>query len=121
MSYTPPKQWSHGDQPDAAELNKYSDGLTYLNSMIGGSQLNPAVFYSQMEDGQLFYLVHKRRYLLYVSTGAIEDPAGVNASISLGNTQAINVYDLEQVAWLTPGKLYRVKGCSCCIEDASGV
>lgn len=120
MSYTPPKQWRHGDQPDGAEMQKYSDGLNFLNAILGGQQLNFAVPFSRMEDAQEYWLVHKRRYLIYRSTGKIHDPTGANEPISLSNPEEINIYDLDQIIWMTPGKLYRVVGCSVCMEDARG-
>ena len=120
MSYSTPKQWSHGDQPTAENMQKYSDSLNYLYAAIGSGQLNFAVPYSRMEDAQEFWLVHKRRYLIYKSTGKIYDPTGANNPISLSNPADINVYDLEQIVWMTPGKLYRVVGCSVCMEDDRG-
>jgi len=121
MSYATPKQWSHGDQPEAIDLQKYSDGLEYLYSALGdGGKLNFAVPYSQMEDAQEFWLTHKRRYLIYRSTGKIHDPTGANEPISLSNPSTFNSYDLEQIIWMTPGKLYKVVGCSVCFEDDTG-
>jgi hypothetical protein len=115
MSYTIPRQWSHGDAPTAADMQKYSDGLTFLNAII--RPLNFATPFSTMEEAQQTWLVHAKRYLIYASTGRIIDPAGIGADVDLSSDNDINTYDLDEIDWLTSGKLYQVNGCSCALED----
>lgn len=119
MAYTPPRQWAHGDQPAAADMQVYSDGLTYLQTAIGGAH-HFAAPYSQMPDTQTFYIVHSQRFLVYVSSGKLRDVTGTNEDISLGNSETINSLDLDTVDWLTYGDLYAVIGCSACMEDEVG-
>lgn len=115
MSYTPPRQWHHGDTPTAADMNIYSAGLTLLGALI--RSLNWATPYSTMDDTQQVWLVHSKRYLHYVSTGEIIDPAGVGEAVSLSSPNAVDTYDLDEITWLLPGKLYQIVGCSCAFED----
>ena len=122
MSYAAPKQWSHGDQPVATDMQKYSDGLNYLDGMFGATRYNHAYPYSLYEDTQDFWLVHQARYRVFASSGKIVDPAGVGEEVSLSTSDAVyGGYDLDSVLWLAYGKLYRVIGCSVCFEDGTGV
>lgn len=101
-------------------MQKYSDGLTYLNTAIGVAY-NWAVPYSQMPDTQTYYLIHSQQYLVYKSTGRIVDITGTNDDISLDDGDTYNSYDLDTIDWLAYGDLYRVVGCSVCMEDEVGV
>ena len=121
MAYQVPKQWSHGDQPTAADMQKYSDALNALNASFGSAFYNFATPYSLYDDTQEYYFVHARQYLIYTSTGTIEDPAGVEASVTLSSSGVFNSYDLDQVGWLTYGMLYQVIGCSVCLESDTGI
>ena len=121
MAYTAPPRWAHGDTVAHTAMQVYSDGLTAIKPMIGEVKRTWAVFASTFEDTQEIWLVHKRRWLIYKSTGAITDPNGVHDAVSLPDPDAINVYDLDTVDWLIPGARYQVIGCSVCFEDENGV
>jgi hypothetical protein len=124
MSYSTPKQWAHGDTVAAAELQKYSDGLDAIKPMIGEVTINWAVAASLYEDTQEFWLVHKKRWLLYKSTGVVRHPLDpvTYPDVDLGDSKTINAFDLDEgVDWLVPGALYKVVGCSVCMEDEQGI
>jgi hypothetical protein len=120
MAYVVPKQWSHGDQPATADTQKYSDSLAYLKTLFGDKAYNWATPYSLYPDTQDLWLVHSRRYLVYVSSGRIVDPAGVGEDVSLSTDSTFGSYDLDSISWMSYGKLYRVIGCSVCTEDDTG-
>lgn len=119
MAYQVPKQWSHGDEVCASELQKYSDSLNYLNSLTATSGRNYATPFSQFTDTQQFWFIHSRPLLIYVSTGVLSDPSGLNEDVTLSNEdgQYYNSYDLDTISWLNYGDLYKVVGCSVCMED----
>jgi hypothetical protein len=121
MAYAIPPQWSHGNQPTAVLMTKYADALNDLYTGIGTVGYNPATPYSQYVDTQEYTFAHSQQYLIYVSSGAIHDPTGVETDVSLGNSGDINSYDLDQVGWLTYGKAYYVIGCSACMESDVGI
>jgi len=124
MSYSTPKQWSHGDTVAAAEMQKYSDGLDAIRTMIGEECINHAQPYSQMPDTQTYFLIHKARWLLHVSTGEIQHPTDpvTYPAVSLGDRGGINAFDLDEgVDWLVAGMLYKVVGVSGCMEDVVGI
>ena len=119
MAYVVPKQWNHGDRINSvAELQAYSDGQVAINAALASFGLNFATPYSQYPDTQDFYLVHRKQFLVYVSTGVIKDLSGINSDISLSTGDGVfNSYDLDTVHWIFYGGLYRVIGCSVCMED----
>lgn len=121
MAYTAPKRWAHGDTVSAANMQIYSDGLTAIKPMIGETRRTWAVFASTWDEAQEFNIVHKRRWLIYKSTGQITDPNGVFDPVDLPDSDPINVYDLDTVDWLLPGMVYHVIGCSVCMEDENGI
>jgi hypothetical protein len=124
MAYSTPKQWSHGDTVPAAEMQKYSDGLDAIKPMIGETHYNWVILYSNMEDAQEFWLVHKKRWLIYKSTGVVRHASDTTTypDVSLSDTGGICAADLDQeVDWLVPGQLYSVIGCSVCYEDDEGI
>jgi hypothetical protein len=120
MAYAVPKQWAHGDQPAAADMQKYSDSLAYLKTLCGDTAHNWAIPYSLYADTQDFWLVHSRRYLVYVSAGRIVDPALIGEDVSLSAETTFGSHDLDSISWMYYGKLYRVIGCSVCTEDGIG-
>lgn len=121
MAYQVPKQWSHGDEVCASELQKYSDSLNYLNSITSTAGRNYATAFSQYDDTQEFWLVHSWPFLIYVSTGVLSDPSGLNEDISLSvGDGTFNSYDLDAIPWLNYGDLYKIVGCSVCMEDSRG-
>lgn len=121
MAYQVPKQWSHGDRVGAADMQKYSDGQDAINAGLAVFPYNFATPYSQYSDTQDFYLIHKKKFLIYISSGVINDPTGVNEDITLSNDNDVfNSYDIDTVPWIFYGGLYRVIGCSVCMEDEMG-
>lgn len=124
MSYSTPKTWTHGDTVPAAEMQKYSDGLDAIRSLFVEEKISWAIPQSMMDDTQLHYIVHKRRWLIYRSTGEIRHPTEPEtyAAISLSDSETINAVDVDQeVSWLTAGQLYVVVGCSIAFEDEDGI
>lgn len=120
MSYAVPRQWSHGDQPVATDMQKYSDGLAYLEPLLDAVIRNHAHPYSLYEDTQEFWLIHTQRYLVFSSTGRIVDPAAVGEDVSLSTDGTYGGHDLDAIPWMSYGKLYKVIGCSVCFEDGTG-
>lgn len=117
MSYAPPETWHHGDYPTAAKLNKYVDGMDAIHGVIGDALYNFAVP-RRMGSVQGYYFVHRHRWLIYRDAGRIEDPAGIGETVSLSAADdgGWTTYDLDQVDWLIPGKLYQVQAVVACTE-----
>lgn len=120
MAYAVPQRWAHGDYPTAARLNKYKDGLDAIYGALGDYPINPAVAV-RIGNVQGYYFVHRHRWLLYLGGGRIEDPAGVSETVNLSTGSGWQSYDLSQVDWLVPGKLYQVQAVQCCLEDIEGL
>lgn len=121
MPYSAPVRWSHGDYVDSASMQVYSDDLNAMRPMLAVQRISWGVPFSTMPEAQTFWLVRKRRWLIYKSTGEIVDHLGVQKSVSLSDSDEINVFDLDTVKWLFPGMLYKVVGCSVAFEDENGV
>lgn len=123
MAYSTPKVWAHEDTVAAAEMQKYSDGLDAIKPMFPTEKESWAHAFSLMEDTQTYSLTHKRRWLIYKSTGEIRHPTDpvTYPAVSLGDSEEINAEDLDQIDWLVPGMLYLVVGCSVCFEDEDGI
>lgn len=124
MAYAVPKVWQHGDYPTAAELNKYKSGLDAIHDALGDASLNMAVA-RRIAPVQGYYFLHRHRWLIYRAdpdAGRIEDPAGVGDTVTLTATgSSWGSYDLGQIDWLVPGKLYQVQAVVACLEDIEGV
>jgi hypothetical protein len=129
-----PRQWTHGEVPTAAFMNAYSNGIvdvydtwetrkafnllsplkasgTYLwFNEAGGS-------YSVRLTGD-FLFVRQYRWLHYFGDGALTDPAGINADITLDDDDDVDgaVLDLEST-WAIVGSAYTVTGVNACIES----
>lgn len=118
-TYVAPQQWSRGNVPTAALLNKYSTGLNAIHETTGDMAVNPCVQAYLSEA--VFFLTHTHRYLFYLSKGEIEDPNGVEDPVSLTEqkTGAVTRFDLDDVGWLNYGKVYMITGCSMCLEDST--
>lgn len=118
MAYAVPEQWTQGEYPTAAKITKYKDGLDAIHDLLGDAQINPCVT-KRTGTVQGYYLVHRQRWLLYRNAGTIEDPSGVGADVSLSAADdgGWTSYDLAQIDWLYPGKLYQVQGVLACFED----
>jgi hypothetical protein len=124
MAYSAPPQWSHGQTVSAANMQKYSDGLDAIKPMIGETKYNWVILNSNMEDTQGFWLVHKRRWLIYKSTGVVRHASDSTTypDVSLSDTGGICAFDLDAgVDWLIAGQLYQVVGCAVCYEDEQGI
>lgn len=120
MAYSVPEQWEHGEYPTAAKMNKYKDGLDAIYANLGDYVVNPAVA-RRIDPVQGYYFLHRHRWLVYRAdpdAGRIEDPAGVGETVTLTATGSNWAsYDLGQVDWLIPGKLYQVQSVVACLED----
>ena len=107
----------------AAEMQKYSDGLDAIKPMFPTEKESWVHAFSLMPKAQTYFITHKRRWLIYKSTGEIRhttDPVTF-PSVSLGDSDEINAEDLDQIDWLVPGMLYMVVGCSVAYEDDEGI
>ncbi|KKN74835.1 hypothetical protein LCGC14_0387280 [marine sediment metagenome] len=123
MTYSKPRQWSHGDIPTAAIMNKYSDSLNAINASLSAVNMPAQLWSYENYDGTNFansdyYMVHRYRYLIYRGNGEITDPSGVGDTVNVtGSGSSILTYDLKEISWLTPGKLYLPKDFVFCLED----
>jgi len=104
--------------PTAAQLNELADQIAMLEAVHAdvGRQFMAAEWNS---PGSRWIFRHHFRWLLYNSTGQLEDLSGVNAAVSLpdpNDPNEIGVLDLNTVTWLAPGMLYRVTGCQWVME-----
>jgi hypothetical protein len=120
MAYAVPEQWTQGEYPTAAKINKYKDALDATYALLGDYGVNPAVS-RRIGTVQGFYFVHRNRWLTYRDAGTLQDPGGVGEDVSLPNTGNWVSYDLAQVEWLLPGKLYQVEGVLACWEDVDPI
>ena len=122
MPYNPPYFWSHGDYPTAARINLYKTGLDAIHDALGDYTLNPTAS-RRIGTVQGYYLLHKYRWLLYRDAGRIEDPNGVGETVNLAAAEdsGWTSYDLDQVDWMFPGKLYQVQAVISCFEDMSAL
>jgi len=123
MAYSKPDQWSHGDVPDATAMNKYSDSIAAIYAVANAVNMPAQLWSYENYDGTNFadsdyYLVHRYRWLVYRGDGEIVDPAGVGSNVNVsGSGTSILTYDLDEVSWLTPGKLYQLKDFVFALED----
>lgn len=102
--------------PLAARLNEISNELIALNAIYAGAEIE---LMAQEADGpgSAWMFRHQHRYLLYDSTGQLEDPTGVNDPVTLSDPDSgLGILDLETVEWLAPGRLYRITGCQAAWE-----
>lgn len=97
-------------------MNLYKDGMDAAVALTGPAPYNVAVS-KLMGTVSHYYLVNRWRWLLYLGAGRIVDPADVQEAVSLSDTGGWAAYDLLQVDWLHPGRLYQVQDVACCFED----
>lgn len=118
MAYSAPPQNVHGDYPTAANLTKYSDGLTAIyNAVSGKSAVWCARTKESGTDANSFYtLVHVFRWLFYTGEGTLTNVAQ-NETTSLPDGGSTNIFDLNTVDWLTYGMPYRITGVDFALED----
>ena len=112
---TTPKVWTFRNPVPAVELNKIGTAATEAHTLLGDAGLNPLC---RKSSEAVFYIRHTHRFLHFGSNGKIVDPAAIGKDIGLSEEADTGhgVYDLDSVAWLTYGMLYRVTGVSCCLE-----
>lgn len=118
MAYQVPPRFSHGQFPTAADLNKLSNAIASLNARLGREHWAADELSGNARIGNVY------RWLWYstaAGSGAeIVDPAGVNDSVSLADTEGeMAVYDLSSVSWLSPGRVYKIVGAKYAIEDSN--
>lgn len=105
-------------KPTAAQLNAISQSQAELWALNGG--VNRELMAAEWGgSGSSWIFVRVHRWLLYDSTGQIEDPAGIEANVSLPDPATpgeLGVKDLNTVEWLAPGMFYRVTGCAVAWE-----
>jgi len=120
-AWATPAVYSHGDYPIAANLNKFSNGQLHIYEKAPDILFCNAVPY--ITSGEYMRFVHRHRYLHYKSSGQLVDNVvgQVEETISLPNTTDdwVNVYDLDQVSWLSYGAVYYVTGVDFCQEHAT--
>lgn len=117
MAYAAPPQFEHGDKVSAANMNVIADNLDAAYAKLGDAALNYAVFtdrehgpYAAVREESGLWFVHKYRYLVFRSSGVLQDPAGLEDDTSLTDEDDFTIYDLESVSWLAYGGHYRVSG-----------
>ena len=144
MAYSTPVQWSHGDtEPTAAQLNKYKDNDVAIYAALGDEmKIAPAGINAEngpyaggtpdrRENSRLIF-VHKYRWLYFRGTGDLysfsaaagtagDDLSSVQAvadtEVALtDSTNAMNLYDLSDVTWLSYGQAYQITGLDWAIE-----
>lgn len=120
MAYSAPPQWVHLDYPTAAKLNLYKSGLDAIYAQTSSVQVNGAVC-RRIGTVQGYYFVNIHRWLLYLGAGRIDDPAEMGEEVSLSDAGGWNMYDLTQVDWIYPGKLYQVQAVTSCLEHFKGL
>lgn len=124
MPYAVPSVWAHGDIPTHTNINKFKDGLDAIYALTGSVEINPAVA-RRIDPVQGYYFLHRHRWLVYradPSAGRIEDPLGTGETVSLAVTgSSWGTYDLSQVDWLYPGRLYQVQAVVACLEDVEAL
>jgi hypothetical protein len=117
MAYAVPPTWQHGDYPTAVKIAKYKDGLDAIYATVGNVQLHPAVI-RRMGEIESYWLVNHYRWLIYRGDGGIHDPSGSGDTVALSGSGSTWLnYDLSQVDWIFPGKLYHVEDVLGCFED----
>lgn len=117
MAYAVPNEWSHGDYPTAAQINKYKTGLDEIYTLTDDLQIHPATITNLTTD-KGYYFVHLHPWLIYRGDGEIVDPTGAGDAVVLtGDGNNWLSYSLAGVEWMTSGKLYEVKDVTACFED----
>jgi hypothetical protein len=103
-------------KPTAAQLNAIGDDQVTLNAAYRGTAIEPM---QPLHAGayDIFHLRHLHRWLLYDSTGQLEDLTATNDPVSLPDPETgFGLKDLDEIDWLTIGMIYRVTGCEYAYE-----
>ena len=132
-----PPLWEHRDWVTAADLNKLVDDMELIHA-LADTRVNPVAVQRrewQLVDQNPDYaangltMVHEKRWLFYecAADERYEDEsprvqplfAGEDDEVTLPREPAGTVqrYDLDGVAWLTVGVVYRVLGAGWAWED----
>lgn len=114
-----PSYFSHGETVTAAKLNEI---VTALNGAEAASNYGVRLFGARPADGPgvVFYIVHRRRWLIYDSAGTIYDitnPTVNTTEVSDVEGDAIGAFDLHSLPWLSYGMLYAAEGFENAMED----
>ena len=110
------RQWSHGDKVTAAYLNAYSTGLTTLRNVIKDAEIVSCVP-NQYGSGNIYWFVHRQRWLHFKSTGQIKNAAGTQQATLSPINDTYTSFDLQTLSWLAYGQLYQVVGCQMACEE----
>ena len=118
MAFQPPKYWQRGDLTSASEFNKYSNNCSHLVGVFSGYNLicSRNKNFSDVKTTE-FVIQHRSRYLIYLdakSTAALVDKHDSKNTFGLSEVKDEDVFgmiDLDEIDWLVPGKLYRVRFC----------
>ncbi len=109
--------WQEGDKPTATILNEYRTALIEAHDGLG-DLAGWSIAQIRISEAQ-FVLLHTHRFLHFTSVGELTALDGSNAQDINEDESGVGVLDLDTVAWLVYGELYRVNGVSVCIEDWS--
>jgi hypothetical protein len=105
-------------KPTAAQLNSLADAIETLEAAYSdaGRQFMAAEWGG---SGSRWIFRHCFRWLLYDSSGQLEDLSGANDPVPLpdGEVPGAVVKDLSTIGWLSPEMLYRVTGCAWAMEQ----
>lgn len=139
-AYAVPAIFSHGQYPNAVDLNTLSAAQTHLDEVLPTYGQHPLAFYNTNDSVQRWViLTHKSRYLRYFCDGSETkimrysmDFTDNNAwgsetwladnSTSLGETNGnmdaivVATYDLDSIDWLDYGDQYVVFDAWGCFE-----
>jgi hypothetical protein len=118
VAYQIPPQWSHGDIPTAALMQKYSDAENAIHDITGDRlYARPAAHALAGVDNDYHVFVHRYRWLWFQSNGTLEDIADpANNTQTLTEDTEPTLLDLNTVDWMYPGKIYAVTGCTYAME-----
>src|SRR4030095_3850635 len=119
MPYSIPPTWAYLEYPTAAKMNQYKSGLDAIYAQVGTYTMNVCVC-RRISTVEHYYFVHLQRWLLYLGGGRIIDPTDINEPVTLTTGASWSSYDLSQIDWFYPGKLYQVQDVDCCMEDSTG-
>jgi hypothetical protein len=121
MPYTPPATFAHGDYPTAANINLFKTGLDAIHDLAGDAVINPAVLELGI-TAHSYAIVNRYRWLLFLGSGRIDDPFEGEESVTIsGSVSEWTTYDLTQIEWITPGRVYQVEAVSAAFEDYEAV
>ena len=110
------RQWAHGDGNAASYFNAYSTELTALRAAIGDAEIVPCVP-NQYGSGNVYWFVHRNRWLHFKSTGQIKNAGATQQATLSPVNDTYTSFDLQSLSWLAYGDLYQVVGCQMASEE----